>query len=164
MRKHLILVLGICLLLSCEKEKKTQVENNSSLYFGGDIITMAGQEPDYAEALVVEDGKISYIGSNQEAMKVAGQGFKSIDLKGKTLLPGFIDGHSHFANFSAQAIGAQLLPPPDAGAKDIPSIINLLKEWDTPENRALTGWIFGTGFDDSVIEESAFLLNTIWIK
>jgi predicted amidohydrolase YtcJ len=35
----------------------------------------------------------------------------------KNLLPGFIDGHAHFANFSAQAIGAQILPPPDAGIK-----------------------------------------------
>lgn len=43
-----------------------------------------------------------------------------INLNGKTMLPGFIDGHSHFANFSAQAIGAQILPPLDSGAKDVP--------------------------------------------
>jgi hypothetical protein len=55
-------------------------------------------------------------------------------------VPGFIDGHAHFSNFSAQAIGAQILPPPDAGAKDIPTLITILKEWNTPENRALTGW------------------------
>jgi cytosine/adenosine deaminase-related metal-dependent hydrolase len=51
----------------------------------------------------------------------------------KTLLPGFIDGHAHFANFSAQAIGAQILPPPDAGAKNIPTLIEILKEWNTEE-------------------------------
>ncbi|MFT5750987.1 MAG: putative amidohydrolase YtcJ, partial [Dokdonia sp.] len=72
------------------------------------------------------------------------------------LMPGFIDGHAHFANFAAQAIGAQLLPPPDAGAKDIPTIISLLKEWNTKENREFTGWIFGTGFGDSVLEENRF--------
>ncbi|MDP5081248.1 MAG: amidohydrolase, partial [Winogradskyella sp.] len=68
----------------------------------------------------------------------------------------FIDGHAHFANFAAQAIGAQILPPPDAGAKNIPTLIEILKDWNTPENRALTGWIFGSGFDDSVLEERRF--------
>jgi hypothetical protein len=72
------------------------------------------------------------------------------------MLPGFIDAHAHFSNFSSQAIGAQILPPPDAGANNIDAIISILKEWNTPENRALTGWIFGAGFDDSVLEEKRF--------
>ena len=36
------------------------------------------------------------------------------------------------------------------------AIVRILKEWNTPENRALTGWIFGAGFDDSVLEEKRF--------
>lgn len=155
LKGKLILFLALNILMACKEETK-QTENKATVYFNGDIITMAGDQPNYAEALVEKDGKIIFVGASGEAMKTAGSGHKMIDLKGKTMLPGFIDGHAHFANFSAQAIGAQLLPPPDAGAKDIPSIINLLKEWDTPENRKLTGWIFGTGFDDSVIEEKRF--------
>ena len=72
------------------------------------------------------------------------------------MLPGFIDAHAHFSNFSSQAIGAQILPPPDAGANNMAAIIKILKDWNTPENRALTGWIFGAGFDDSVLEEKRF--------
>jgi predicted amidohydrolase YtcJ len=155
-KKYLFLILGICLLFSCKESEEKQPENTATVYFNGDIITMAGDQPNYAEALVEQDGKIVFVGASEEAMNTAGTGHKMINLKGKTMLPGFIDGHAHFANFSAQAIGAQLLPPPDAGAKDIPSIIKLLKEWNTPENRKLTGWIFGTGFDDSVIEEKRF--------
>ena len=131
-------------------------ENTVAVYFGGDIITMAGDTPEYAEALVINDGKIVFVGSSDEAMTAAGKGHQMIDLQGKTLLPGFIDGHAHFASFSAQAIGAKILPPPDAGAKDIPSLIKILKKWNTPDNRALTGWIFGMGFDDSVLEEKRF--------
>lgn len=154
MKKSVLLILGIVFLFSCKESKKKK--NTATVYFGGDIITMAGDTPEYAEALVINDGKIIFVGASDEAIDLAGKGHKMINLNGKTMLPGFIDGHAHFANFSAQAIGAQLLPPPDAGAKDIQSIINLLKEWDTPENRTLTGWIFGTGFDDSVIEEKRF--------
>jgi predicted amidohydrolase YtcJ len=141
--------------MSCKNEyPKNNLE--SILYYNGDIITMQGNAPEYKEALIVKGEKIQFVGSKDEAMIVVGDNFKSIDLKGNTLLPGFIDGHAHFASFSAQAIGAKILPPPDAGAKDIPSLIEILKKWNTPENRALTGWIFGMGFDDSVLEEKRF--------
>ena len=153
-KKISVLIFGIILLFSCNK--KNQIENTATVYFGGEIITMVSEQPIYAEALVVRDGKIEFAGPSNEAMGIAGKGHKMIHLQGKTLLPGFIDGHAHFAGFSAQAIGAQILPPPDAGAKNIPALIKILKEWNTPENRALTGWIFGMGFDDSVLEEKRF--------
>lgn len=128
----------------------------ATVYFGGDILTMVGNEPSYVEALVVKDGIISFSGNADEAMKAAGTGHQMVNLEGKTLIPGFIDGHAHFANFSVQAIGALLLPSPDADVDNIPTLIEKLKAWNTPENRALTGWIFGTGFDDSVLEEKRF--------
>ena len=151
---HIILLLFIS-FINCEKDTP-QESSGSILYFNGDIITMEGNSPVYAEVLVVKNKKIQFVGSSEEATKIAGNNHQMINLKGKTLLPGFIDGHAHFASFSAQAIGAKILPPPDAGAKDIPSLIEILKKWNTPENRALTGWIFGMGFDDSVLEEKRF--------
>ena len=151
---HIILLLFIS-FINCEKDNP-QESSGSILYFNGDIITMEGNSPVYAEVLVVKNKKIQFVGSSEEATKIAGNNHQMINLEGKTLLPGFIDGHAHFASFSAQAIGAKILPPPDAGAKDIPSLIEILKKWNTPENRALTGWIFGMGFDDSVLEEKRF--------
>ena len=155
MKKNYLLVFLLVSLISCTNEYS---KNNSEtkLYLNGDILTMRGNSPEYVDALIVKDKIIQFVGSKEEAMKIVGNNFKSIDLKGNTLLPGFIDGHAHFASFSAQAIGAQILPPPDAEAKDISSLIEILKKWNTPENRALTGWIFGMGFDDSVLEEKRF--------
>ena len=127
-----------------------------TMYYGGDIITMAGDTPSYVEAVVQREGKIIYTGSKADALARFDGKADQVDLQGKTMLPGFIDAHAHFSNFSSQAIGAQILPPPDAGANNIAAIINILKEWNTPENRALTGWIFGAGFDDSVLEEKRF--------
>ena len=117
---------------------------------------MAGDEPSYVEALVQREGRIIFTGSKADAMARFKGKADEVGIKGKTMLPGLIDGHAHFGNFSSQAVGAQILPPPDAGAKDIPTLIEILKEWNTPENRALTGWIFGAGFDDSVMEEKRF--------
>lgn len=154
--RSLTLLLVIILLFGCKQQQKNELESPVIIYTGGDIITMQGDSPEYAEALVVRDGKILFVGSLLEAKAKAGKEYKNKDLKGKTMLPGFIDGHAHFASFSAQAIGAKILPPPDADAKDIPTLINILKTWNTPQNRALTGWIFGMGFDDSVLEEKRF--------
>jgi hypothetical protein len=159
MKTTYYLLIFIGLLLGCENDKNSQISTENStvtVYYNGDIIDMVGDKPTYQEALVEKDGKILFVGRSDEAMKIAGKSPNRIDLKGKTMLPGFIDGHAHFANFASQAIGAQLLPPPDAGAKDIPTLIQILKDWNTEENRGLTGWIFGTGFDDSVLEEKRF--------
>jgi predicted amidohydrolase YtcJ len=152
----LFLVLALIFICSCKESENKEVKNAAQVYYGGDIITMEGDSPNYVDALVVRDGKIEFAGESGKAMEIAGKGHEMIDLQGQTLLPGFIDGHAHFSNFSAQAIGAQILPPPDAGAKDIATLIEILKEWNTPENRALTGWIFGSGFDDSVLEDKRF--------
>lgn len=150
-----LLFLGIVLLYSCEKTQNSN-SNTSTVYYNGDIITMVGDSPSYVEALVEKDGIIVFTGSSNEAMEIAGKGHKMVDLDGKTLIPGLIDGHAHFANFGLQAIGARLLASPDANVDDIETLISVLKEWNTPENRALTGWIFGTGFDDSVLKEKRF--------
>ena len=158
----LVITLGmlICCITACTEKKEPvqhsqKVSKDTQLYFGGDILTMEGDSPNYAEALVVNNGTISYVGSIAEAKKQFATA-QPIDLASKTMLPGLIDGHAHFSAFSLQAIGAQLLPPPDGGSKDIPTLINTLKEWNTPENRALTGWVFGIGFDDSVLAEQRF--------
>jgi len=153
--RHLTCVFIVLLLTACEM-KQDKPSNSAIIYSGGDIITMQGNSPEYADALVERDGKILFIGSLQEAKSKAGKNYVHKNLKGNTLLPGFIDAHAHFASFSAQAIGAQILPPPDSGARDISALINILKDWNTSENRALTGWIFGMGFDDSVLIEKRF--------
>ncbi len=156
---RLFFILGLLfifsqILISCSAPETNQ--SPATMYFGGDILTMDGPMPEYADALLVRDGRIEYVGSEEEAMRLGGKGHVMVDLEGKTLLPGFIDGHAHFGNFGLQAVGAQLLAPPDATCKDIPTLIELLKAWNTQENVGLTGWIFGTGFDDSVLEENRF--------
>ncbi|MBC2838575.1 amidohydrolase [Robiginitalea sp. SC105] len=158
MKTRCLLLILPCLMVlaACGDSQGDEAVSQAKVYYGGDILTMKGDTPTYAEALVERDGQIVFVGEAGEAMEVAGKGHEMVSLEGRTLLPGFIDGHAHFTSFAGQAIGAQLLPPPDAGARDIPTIIQLLREWNTPENRKLTGWIFGTGFDDSVLEEKRF--------
>ena len=154
MKQFLTFLLLLTLLSACSSES-SKIVKHQILYYGGDIITMNGDEPNYMESMVSNGDSIAFIGNLSEAEKLFPNAKKS-NLDGKTLLPGFIDAHAHFAGFPSQSIGAQILPPPDAGANNIESLIQILKDWSTPENIKLTGWIFGMGFDDSVLEEKRF--------
>tara|TARA_B110000902_G_scaffold103952_1_gene122736 strand:+ start:7686 stop:9392 length:1707 start_codon:yes stop_codon:yes gene_type:complete len=158
MKKLLIFTTILYFLTSCSNET-SPLKQKQILYYGGDILTMNGDTPKYVEALVTNEDTIVFVGKIKEAKKIFAAA-KTQNLHGKTLLPGFIDAHAHFAGFPSQAIGAQILPPPDAGADNIASLIKILKDWSTPENIELTGWIFGMGFDDSVLEEKRFPTKT----
>ncbi|OJI29794.1 N-substituted formamide deformylase precursor [Vibrio vulnificus] len=79
-----------------------------------------------------------------------------IDLKGKTMLPGFVDPHSHVYGVGLQAMVANVLPPPDGGANTVAKIIEILKASEQDETKKLfiekTGWILGFGYDDSLLD------------
>ncbi|MCI7304132.1 MAG: amidohydrolase family protein [Clostridiales Family XIII bacterium] len=62
--------------------------------FNGKIYTSV-QETPWAEALAISGRKIAFAGSNEEARAVADADTEMIDLEGKTILPGFLDGHTH---------------------------------------------------------------------
>lgn len=49
----------------------------------------------YVDALAIKGDKIMAVGSNQTIKKLAGVNTKQIDLKGKTVVPGFNDAHDH---------------------------------------------------------------------
>jgi predicted amidohydrolase YtcJ len=165
MRKLSSLVALIVLVACQSGEKKStdlSAESTSSgksavMYYGGDIITMEGDSAQYADALVVKDGKILFVGSKDEAMKQAGDDHQMVNLNGQTLVPGFFDGHAHFFGFGAQAVTANLLASPDGECNDIPSLISTMKKWTATADLSKTnGWIAGMGFDDAVLKENRF--------
>ena len=154
MRKTL-LTLALLAFLSCKKEEVTNPAD--AIYFGGDIVTMEGNEAQYAEAVAVKDGKILFVGTKAEAEKFQGEKTEMKDLEGKTMVPGFIDGHCHFFQFGTQAITANLLASPDGNVNSIDDLINALKTWHEKNGTDKTnGWIMGMGFDDAILKEKRF--------
>ena len=77
------------------------------MYLGGDIITMK-EEGNYAEAVIVENGLIKKTGTVPELRAFIDKDTEVIDLEGKTLMPSFIDSHSHIATVAARAVMADL--------------------------------------------------------
>jgi predicted amidohydrolase YtcJ len=73
-----------------------EVGGADTIYSGGDILTMAGDSPQYVEALATEGGKIIFAGALSAALTLKSDETAMVDLKGATLLPGFIDAHGQF--------------------------------------------------------------------
>ena len=64
------------------------------IFYNGTIITLEEKQP-RVEAVGIEGEKIFAVGKLAEVKKKLDHGFELIDLKGNTLLPGFIDSHIH---------------------------------------------------------------------
>ncbi len=138
---------------SKEGEVNEEAKSGSSavMYHGGDIITMEGDSVQYAEAVVVKDGKIVFVGSKGEAMKAAGEDHQMVDLQGKTLLPGFLDAHSHYINSLMVANQCKLYAPPSGPAKDVESIIAELKKFAEERKIPKGEEIIGYGYYENVM-------------
>ena len=65
-----------------------------SVIQNGKIITVDARNT-IAEAAAVLDGKFVRVGSNDDVAGLTGAATQVIDLAGKTLVPGFIDSHTH---------------------------------------------------------------------
>jgi predicted amidohydrolase YtcJ len=67
-----------------------------TIYKNANIITLNDKQP-IAQAMLVENGVIRAIGSNKEILNLKTNKLTIIDMGGKTILPGFIDVHTHVA-------------------------------------------------------------------
>jgi predicted amidohydrolase YtcJ len=73
------------------------------VYRNGYIYTVDNRDSVH-QALAVRDGRIVYVGDNAVAAKFVGRGTTAIDLRGRMLMPGLVDGHMH-----PQSGGSRLL-------------------------------------------------------
>ncbi|NQV93854.1 MAG: amidohydrolase family protein [Sphingomonadales bacterium] len=121
-----------------------------TVYKGGPIITMAGDEAQTVEAVAVDDGKIIAVGTAAAVNKKAGKKAKQVDLAGRTMLPGFIDAHGHVSAVGMTAGLANLSPPPVGGVSKIGALQDTLRNYKRPEGMPI---IIGWGYDDSLIDE-----------
>ena len=147
-------LIAVGLSTSCGPRQPAQVAD--LIYAGGDIVTMNDAQP-AAEALAVKDGKVLAIGTRAEVEKLKGNTTTMVDLAGKTLLPGFLDAHSHYYNSLLVANQCQLYAPPSGPGKDVPAIIAELKKF-AADHKILPGeMIMGYGYDDNVMPDGRLL-------
>ena len=109
------------------------------VFINGNVITVDERNP-RAEAVAVEGDRILAVGSNQEIEALRTAHTRVIDLEGKTLVPGLVDGHLHFAGLAADRGNA--LDLADAGSEaEAAELVRRLARRMEPGQ-----WITGSGW------------------
>ncbi len=123
----------------------------ATLWRGGTIITMDGETPNMAEAVVERDGKIAFVGPEADARAAAGKDAQVRDLKGATLLPGFVDAHSHFAIGLQTAGGLDLADPATGDTASVAKLLAAVKRYGAKVPKG--GWVVVWRYDDAGLAE-----------
>lgn len=119
---------------------------------GGPIVTVNPAQPT-AEAVAIAGGKIVAVGSEAEVMRHKSPATEVIDLAGKTLVPGFIDGHSHFMALVDVETQALCASPPAGPCKSVADVIAALRRVQERRNIGPGKFVMGFGYDPGLLAE-----------
>ena len=81
------------------------LRNGRVLVFSGLERHDRADAPKFAQALAIRDGRIVYVGSNEQAGDFAGPRTEVTDLRGRMVMPGIVDGHFHGTRTTDCAMG-----------------------------------------------------------
>jgi hypothetical protein len=101
MRLHLstrLALLSVVLIAACSSFSGSGEGTPApdTILYNGKIVTVDGKFS-IAEAVAIRGDKFVAVGGNNEVRRLAGAGTRSVDLRGRTVLPGLMDGHLHNA-------------------------------------------------------------------
>ena len=122
-------------------------EKRPVIYTGGDILTM--EEEETAEALLEEGGVIRAVGTLVEALALAPDA-AVVDLAGHTLLPAFVDPHSHITAY-AKTLSLLSLEQ----AENFDDIARAVAQYREEHRIAPGEWIIAFGYDHNRLAERA---------
>ncbi|MBK7125335.1 MAG: amidohydrolase [Dehalococcoidia bacterium] len=122
--------------------------DRAELIFTNGIVHTVDANNSIAEAVAVSDGRILAVGSNAEVSATAGPATERVDLRGRSLTPGFIDAHHHFTGLGS---GSEAIDCKAAGMDSIRAIVEEVRK----RAAALPAgtWIRGRGYDHSRLVE-----------
>lgn len=99
-----LLPLGTLMAAGCYASE----ENVADLVFRGGAVWTGDAGGPTATGVAVKDGRIVAVGSDEEVAEMVGDGTRVVELDGRTLMPGFIDAHTHFLDGGFKLAGVDL--------------------------------------------------------
>ncbi len=122
------------------------------VYTNGNILTV-DKGNSSAQAVAVRDGKILAVGTADAVAAHIGANTQVVDLRGRTMIPGIYDAHSHFSGaLNAGTFVADLNSPPIGTVRNMDDVVALLVAQKAKVGPQ--GWVSGSGYDDTLIAEN----------
>ncbi|MBL6699603.1 MAG: amidohydrolase family protein [Luminiphilus sp.] len=119
------------------------------LYVNGVVITMDASNT-VAEAVLVRAGQIEAVGSSEDLVSRIDDDTVVVDLRGRALMPGFIDAHGHFPGSGQTVFSVDLNSPPIGRVTDMEGLLGSLSAF---AKQRRDGWVVGHGYDDTLLAE-----------
>lgn len=140
----------VLLLLSVWHWTVTEPGPTRRVLLNANVLTMDADNSQH-QAVAIAFGKIQAVGSNAQIRQLIRPDSIVTDLHGATLLPGFIDPHSHFPVTGLRAVTVDIAPPPISDTDTIDKLLKQLRQ-QLPTS-ASDNWLIGFGYDDSSLAE-----------
>lgn len=121
------------------------------VFLNGRVITMNAVVPE-AEAIAVRDGRIVGVGSSGSVQDLVVRGTEVVDLRGRTVVPGFIESHSHLLMYGLTRSFVDVNPE---STRDIPALQQKLA--DAAKRVRRGEWIVAYGYDRTLYPEGRHL-------
>lgn len=128
-----LLLVALLIFTACTPKK------SASLVVKGGKIYTVNNGNEVAEAIAVDENKIVFVGSEADVREHIGDNTEVIDLAGKILTPGFIEGHGHLMGVGYNELNLNL-----ADVKSYEEMIERVKE--AASKSAPGEWILGRGW------------------
>ena len=117
------------------------------ILYNADFITLENPNKDI-NAIFINNGKIEKIGKEKEILSLQDSKTEIIDLSGKTVMPSFIDAHSHFF-----AVANDLSQVNLNNCRSFKDIQNKILEYIKSNNIKQNQWIIANNYDNNNLQE-----------
>jgi len=129
-----------------------KVEECDLLVKNANVVTMCERTP-RARGFAVKSGRIVTIFQIGEELEgFAGEILEVLDVGGKTVIPGFFDGHTHLASLGVGFSHLNL-----GGTKSLVEALDRIKDKVEEVGEGEDKWIIGFGWDEAIWEEMRFI-------
>lgn len=135
MKRELFFFMLTILLIGCFGCSQQSAD---LVIVNGKVVTVDDNQPE-AEAVAIKGDKILKVGTNDEIKKLANSSTKTIDVEGKLVIPGIIEGHGHFGS-----LGNALMRLNFMKVNNFDEIVVMVKE--AAEKAKPGEWILGRGW------------------
>ena len=137
-------------------EPQSEKHSADTILFNGFLYTVEQDQPT-VEAVAIRDGKIMALGASEDIRKLAGEKTHLIDLQGRMVMPGLIDGHCH----PTKGAIADLFSCKFAFSATAEDIARILKEYVGKNPDA--DWVIGGRWDSSFFENNDIPSPRKWL-
>ncbi|HWP84328.1 MAG TPA: amidohydrolase family protein [Terriglobia bacterium] len=126
-----------------------RAQNAADLILRNGKIVTVDQNFSIAQAVAIRGQRIAAVGTNDEIMRLAGPNTQVLDLKGRTVIPGFVDTHRHMYNAAENDYGGQFTarqlnryPVDWRGVRNEEDVLNQIQGIMARENPAPGQWLY----------------------